>query len=201
MIRTVLAFLLDALLVLVFAVIGRAQHGGALDAAGIWSTWWPFLGGLALGWLAVSAWRRPAALWPQGVLVWAITLTGGMVLRILSGQGTALPFVIVATLVLAALLLGWRTVAALVAREPEERGASAAARAGALSATGSPVAGPDGGADLEQSSLETAADGLELSPDSEAPADEELGTPEGRPLDATGPGADEPDDRSPDRRS
>ena len=48
--------------------------------------------------------------------VWLVTVAGGMLLRALSEQGTAVPFIIVATLTLLALLVGWRLVAALVRR-------------------------------------------------------------------------------------
>ena len=41
---------------------------------------------------------------------------GGMILRALSGQGVQVAFVIVAASVLLLLLVGWRLVAALVAR-------------------------------------------------------------------------------------
>jgi membrane protein implicated in regulation of membrane protease activity len=45
----------------------------------------------------------------------------GMLLRRLTGDGTAWPFVVVATVVLAALLLGWRA-AVRVVRSRELRG-------------------------------------------------------------------------------
>lgn len=155
MTRTVFALLLDALLVLAFAVIGRAQHGDPLTLVGVWTTWWPFLGGLAMGWLAVQAWRRPADIWPQGVFVWAITLVGGMVLRQLTGQGTATAFVIVATLVLAAFLLGWRTIAAIAGTRVARRGPSVAARSGALVPPGS---GDASGRDASGRDAETGAE-------------------------------------------
>ncbi|MRG59005.1 DUF3054 family protein [Agromyces sp. CFH 90414] len=109
------AILLDAALVTAFAATGRATHGE--DAlAGLWQTAWPFLGGLVIGWLATRAWRAPAAPLRTGLGVWAATIVVGMLLRAVSGQGTALPFVIVATVVLFAALVGWRAIAALVAR-------------------------------------------------------------------------------------
>jgi hypothetical protein len=40
----------------------------------------------------------------------------GMLLRALTGAGTALPFVIVATITLGAFLLGWRALVALIAK-------------------------------------------------------------------------------------
>lgn len=108
-----LAAPLDVVLVLVFVLIGRGSHGENV-LAGLFQTSWPFLAGLVVGWLICLAWRRPSALWPTGVTVWAATTVLGMLLRVLSGQGIAVPFVIVATLVLAVFLLGWRAIALLV---------------------------------------------------------------------------------------
>ncbi len=48
------------------------------------------------------------AVWPTGVIVWLSTLIGGMLLRAVSGQGTAFSFILVATTALALFLLGWR---------------------------------------------------------------------------------------------
>lgn len=95
----------DLLLVGVFAVIGRLSHYGTLTAGGWWTTAWPFLVGTLLAWAALAATRRHPAAIGSGVVVWVGALVGGMVLRHLSGQGTATPFVVVATLVLGALLV------------------------------------------------------------------------------------------------
>nr|MDQ2814603.1 DUF3054 domain-containing protein [Actinomycetota bacterium] len=57
-----LALVLDCACVLVFVIIGRASHTQGDSVAGIASTAWPFLTGLAVGWLAVRAWRRPTGL-------------------------------------------------------------------------------------------------------------------------------------------
>lgn len=110
------ALVLDAVLVTVFAVIGRSSHAEGLDAAGVWGTAWPFLAGLAIGWVVARAWRHPSAPWPTGVIVWAVTLIVGMLLRVAVGQGVQVAFVIVAAVTLAILLIGWRGVAALVTR-------------------------------------------------------------------------------------
>ncbi len=112
----VVALVVDAVLVVVFAVVGRSSHAEGLDVAGIWGTAWPFLAGLGVGWLAARAWRHPLALWPTGVIVWASTLVVGMLLRLVTGQGTAVAFIVVATLTLAVLLLGWRAIARAVIR-------------------------------------------------------------------------------------
>jgi len=91
--------------------VGRSSHAEGLDVAGVWGTAWPFLAGLGVGWLAARAWRHPLAVWPTGVIVWAATLVVGMLLRLVTGQGTAVAFIVVAMLTLAVLLLGWRAIA------------------------------------------------------------------------------------------
>ena len=110
------ALALDAALVIVFAIIGRSSHAEGLDVVGVWGTAWPFLAGLAVGWLAARAWRHPLAPWPTGVIVWAAAVVVGMLLRLASDQGVQVAFVIVAAVTLAILLVGWRGVAALVTR-------------------------------------------------------------------------------------
>lgn len=105
---------LDAALVLVFALVGRASHGEGL--LGVLTTWWPFLGGLAIGWLVMRAWRSPGRIVWTGIGVWLCTLGGGMLLRAASGQGIQPSFVVVAALVLGLFLLGWRALSLLVVR-------------------------------------------------------------------------------------
>ena len=99
---------LDIVLVLVFAVIGRASHAEFLDLAGITMTAWPFVVSAALGSL-VASWRN-WPWWVQGVFVWAVTLVGGMALRVAGGGSTAPGFVIVAGITLAVFLIGWRAI-------------------------------------------------------------------------------------------
>lgn len=114
-----LALVLDAVLVVVFAAIGRATHDGDVlgpFGSGLATTAWPFVAALLVGWLVTRAWRRPTAVVRRGLPVWAITVALGMVLRALSGQGVAVAFIIVATLTLALLLLGWRGIARLAGR-------------------------------------------------------------------------------------
>ena len=103
-----IAVVADCVAVLVFAAIGRANHHVSTGAHGIWHTAWPFLLGAGLG-LAVTAYARvsPISL-RAGVRVWIWTLVIGRVVRAVDGAGTAIAFVIVATIVLAAFLIGWR---------------------------------------------------------------------------------------------
>jgi hypothetical protein len=98
----------DLLVVIVFAAVGRANHHESTGIHGVLHTAWPFGLGTQLA-LALTAWMRADPLSIRaGVRVWLWTLVIGMVVRHATGGGTAVAFVIVATLVLAALFLGWR---------------------------------------------------------------------------------------------
>ena len=110
------ALVLDCCCVLLFVIIGRASHAKGESLAGIASTAWPFLAGLAGGWLAARTWRRPFGLFPAGVGAWLGAVVLGMVLRVVSGQGTAVAFIGVALAFLGLFLLGWRLVAGLAGR-------------------------------------------------------------------------------------
>ncbi|KAF0958449.1 DUF3054 domain-containing protein [Rhodococcus sp. T7] len=114
------ALALDVVLVIVFCAIGRRSHDEANALTGLATTAWPFLSGLAVGWLATVALYRDKfdafLIVPTGIVVWLSTLVVGMLLRVVSGQGTAFSFVIVAGTVLAVFLLGWRAVAKIVTR-------------------------------------------------------------------------------------
>ena len=105
-----LAVILDCCCVLAFVIIGRADHTRGESLAGIASTAWPFLAGLAGGWLAARAWRQPFRLWPAGVGAWLGAVALGMLFRVVSGQGTAVAFIVVALAFLGVFLLGWRWV-------------------------------------------------------------------------------------------
>ncbi|MEZ2389665.1 DUF3054 domain-containing protein [bacterium RCC_150] len=111
----------DAILILAFAAIGRDAHQRGEIVTGVFATAWPFLAGAALAWLAVRVWPAPYGLWPAGVAVWLGTVVGGMILRALTGQVVVLPFIIVALISLAVFLLGYRAVIALVLRLRERR--------------------------------------------------------------------------------
>ena len=114
-VRAAVALLADVCCVLVFVVIGRASHHAGETLAGVAATSWPFLAGLAIGQVATMGWLRPFALLPTGVGVWLFTVAVGQVLRIVSGQGTALAFIVVSLLFLGLFLLGWRLAARLLA--------------------------------------------------------------------------------------
>lgn len=110
------AAVLDVVLVLVFAAVGRASHDEGGLVSGTLLTALPFLVGAAAGW-ALVRWRSKR--WPltfgTGIPVWAATVLVGMLLRAVAGAGTAPSFVLVGAAILAALLLGWRLAADLLA--------------------------------------------------------------------------------------
>jgi hypothetical protein len=112
-----LAAALDVGCVLLFVIIGRASHTQGESLAGVASTAWPFLAGLAGGWLATAglagrAWQ-PFGLWPAGVGAWLGAVALGMLFRVVSGQGTAPAFIGVALAFLGLFLLGWRLLGRL----------------------------------------------------------------------------------------
>ncbi|MGN6299593.1 MAG: DUF3054 domain-containing protein [Angustibacter sp.] len=107
----------DLVALLVFATIGRRSHAEGITFTGVLSTAWPFAAGAVVGWLVGRAWRRPVALWPSGVAAWLGALVVGMLLRRVTGAGTPLDFVAVATVFLALFLLGWRVAVAVVRRQ------------------------------------------------------------------------------------
>jgi Protein of unknown function (DUF3054) len=107
-----IAFVVDALVVLVFAAVGRRSHAESAAVTGVLVTAWPFFTGLTLGWAGFAAAHRRPPLTPRDAVgLWVPTVAIGMLLRQLTGKGTALSFVVVATLFLGAGLLGWRAVA------------------------------------------------------------------------------------------
>ncbi len=106
---------LDVLLVVVFAAVGRRSHAEGLDVAGVLRTALPFLVGTAAGWLVASiVLDGGSRTLGYGAVVVALTVVVGMGLRALAAEGTAPSFVLVATTVLTVLLLGWRLVARLL---------------------------------------------------------------------------------------
>jgi Protein of unknown function (DUF3054) len=113
--RAAWLLLLDVCCVLAFTVIGRASHAEAGSVAGQARTAWPFLAGLAVGLAASRAWRRPESIRGAGIAAWLGTVAVGMLLRVVSGQGTAVAFIAVALIFLGVTMLGWRLVAQGVA--------------------------------------------------------------------------------------
>jgi hypothetical protein len=117
------AIAVDVICILVFAILGRSSHQETTDLLGVAHTAWPFLVGCLMGTIIGRTWRHPLSL-KSGVAVWLGTVAGGMVLRVLTGAGVQLSFIIVASCVLALFLIGWRAGLRLIqhARANSSRG-------------------------------------------------------------------------------
>ena len=91
-----------------FVAIGRRNHDESTAIDDIATVAAPFLIALAVAWLSSRAWRTPGSM-RTSLIVWLVTVFGGLELRhFVFDRGTATPFVIVATLVLGALIVGGR---------------------------------------------------------------------------------------------
>ncbi|HOB05278.1 MAG TPA: DUF3054 domain-containing protein [Propionibacteriaceae bacterium] len=113
--RTGWSVLIDVVVIIIFAIIGRASHAEVLSLAGIAQTAWPFLvAGVGASGLAFGVGRLQW--WQEGVIVWLAAAVGGLLLRVVSGGTAAVPFIIVATLTLGLLLVGWRVIGRLATR-------------------------------------------------------------------------------------
>ncbi|MBK8462895.1 MAG: DUF3054 domain-containing protein [Nigerium sp.] len=110
------AILLDLVLVVAFAVIGRASHGESLDYEGIQRTALPFVAGLLIAWIGFLLKRHTGITVTNGVFAWAMTVAIGILFRLLLGSTAELGFIIVTALFLAATLIGWRAIWWLVVR-------------------------------------------------------------------------------------
>lgn len=105
------ALALDAALVIAFVALGQDQHTSASGPLGLLTTALPYLIGLVAATAFTAGHRTWHRVWPHGLVVWLGTVTVGMTLRVLWGQGGApLPFVLVTLGVLGLLLLGRRVV-------------------------------------------------------------------------------------------
>ncbi|HSL73999.1 MAG TPA: DUF3054 domain-containing protein [Ilumatobacteraceae bacterium] len=114
--RASLAVGFDTFAVVLFVAVGRREHEREATISGLIGTAAPFLIALVLAWVVLRAWKRPTDL-RIGVGIWAIVVAAGMVLRnVVFGDGTATSFVLVATGFLAASIVGWRAVLAVVDR-------------------------------------------------------------------------------------
>ncbi|GAB3705161.1 DUF3054 domain-containing protein [Mariniluteicoccus flavus] len=108
-----MAGVLDVTLVMTFLLISRVSHERSLAPATVWQTTWPFLAGLAVGWVMTRSWRNPLTE-VSALGVWACTVAGGFLHRYLMRPQPKTADVVVAVLVLGFLLCGWRLMAFLV---------------------------------------------------------------------------------------
>lgn len=115
-------FIIDAVLVVTFAALGRRTHESGMDLAGVLTTASPFLIALAVAALVTRHAHTWTQLWPAGVLVWLITVVLGLVLRVtLFADTAAFAFQLVAAGTLFVFLIGRRLVTWLIVRSAARR--------------------------------------------------------------------------------
>jgi hypothetical protein len=115
-----LAATADVVAVLVFAAVGRADHGEAFDVLALLGTAAPFLAGVVAAWATPYVRADPASL-RSGGLVLCATVVVGLVLRFLLLDRLPLSFVVVAAVALTVLIMGWRGLSMLVASRTTHR--------------------------------------------------------------------------------
>jgi hypothetical protein len=116
------AVLADLVCVLVFAAAGKTSHESGESAWVVLAIVWPYALSVATAHACLNlAGRRTGRTWPEGVLVLAVTVVLGTMLRVVSGRGIAATFLLVTVLFLALTMLGWRSGVRLVAGRRDSR--------------------------------------------------------------------------------
>ena len=113
----VASYLFDALLVIIFAALGRAFHDHGTTLGQIMTTAWPFLIGLSIAWSMHVTVLRSLKVMQQGILVWCDTVVLGLLIRMLAHQGVAWSFVLVTAVTLLIFFQSWRALYVLTGGE------------------------------------------------------------------------------------
>ena len=100
----------DAACIALFVIIGRSSHHQGNAVVETLRIALPFLIALVVAWVAVTALKLPSGRSSAGgALIWLGTVALGLVLRrFVFSDGTAIAFIIVATMFLGLLMNGWR---------------------------------------------------------------------------------------------
>ncbi len=110
-----LGFLADLAAVALFVLIGRHSHGEADSTRSILTTAWPFMVGVAGGYVPIVPLRWPVTALRSGLTVVAKTVILGMLLRAgVQHSGTPFSFIVVTVIFLSLFMLGWRQAAVRV---------------------------------------------------------------------------------------
>jgi uncharacterized membrane protein YbjE (DUF340 family) len=107
--RVRLAAAIDVVAILGFVMLGRRSHheDGSFVSATL-KVAAPFLIALVAGWVVARAWRAPTS-FNTGIMIWLVTIVGGMLLRHFAfSKSTATAFIIVASTFTLVFLVGWR---------------------------------------------------------------------------------------------
>lgn len=108
-------FLVDVVAIVVFAALGRRNHGEGTSAAGVLVVAAPFLAGWTVAWFATRLHRTPASA-GRALGALAVALPIALLLRALTGRGDAPAFVVVAAVFLGLALVGRRWLVGVIAR-------------------------------------------------------------------------------------
>lgn len=124
MINRFVSFVVDAVLVTIFVVMGMASHSSPWGE--FLATAWPFWLGLVIGWFAWVLLKPDlkATSLPVGLIVWVSTVAIGLTARILSGGTATGAFPYITLGVTALFLLGWRLVYVIANRSRREKAVS-----------------------------------------------------------------------------
>ena len=106
-----LGVLFDFVVVVVFVLVGRHSHHHATNLSGVLRTLWPFAVALVVATLAHQRVKGFGGPIRAGLFVGTITVAVAMVLRVVSGQGTAAAFIVVALVFLDGCMILWRLLA------------------------------------------------------------------------------------------
>ena len=112
---------IDVVLIILFATLGRREHEHGLGLGGILLTALPFLIAYVIMTLVSKPWLTINKLWPSGILVWLGTVAIGLVVRIMMGKTAAFSFVIVTLIVLGVFLIGRRAVTSWIAKRSQQQ--------------------------------------------------------------------------------
>jgi hypothetical protein len=117
MIRAALPIVVDAVVVVTFATVGMLNHDSHHSLLTVLAIVWPFLLGLAVGWVG-AIWNglRGLRVWPGGLLIVVVTYGLGMAFRSVSGRGLETGFLIFSACFFVVTMLGWRGIWQLVRR-------------------------------------------------------------------------------------
>lgn len=103
---------MDIVGVILFAAIGRGSHSEALGFVDILMTAMPFLLALAFAWIivAITGMSRvylfaPTRFWIAGVLIWVLTVIGGIGFRLMAGDTATGMFVPITAVTLGVFIL------------------------------------------------------------------------------------------------
>jgi peptidoglycan/LPS O-acetylase OafA/YrhL len=114
-------WVLDALVVISFVVIGREDHGFVSNVWDYMRVAAPFLIGLVIAIFVARAWRHPVDITTGLALAFGTLLIGMLFRRFVWDDGTARTFVIITAAFFVAGMIGWRIVVIGIRKVMEQR--------------------------------------------------------------------------------